>query len=104
MLEEGASQRHVAITLNVTQSIISRMWQRYQTMSLVSHMHGGGRQRSTNRQDDCYITLLAPCNPLLNAAQLQRELQNAVGNAVLTQTVRRRLHEVGFRSNSSNPL
>ena len=101
MLEAGASQRHVATSLNVTQSVISRLWHRYQTTESVSHRLGGGGQRITTPQDDHYLTLLARRNPFLNATQLQRDLQTATGHAVSTQAVRRRLHEVGFRSRAA---
>ena len=36
MLEAGSSQRNVAEHLNVSQSVVSRMWNRYQTNGMLN--------------------------------------------------------------------
>ena len=41
MLEAGSNQREVACILGVSQSVIGRLWQRYQTHGNVMHRHGG---------------------------------------------------------------
>ena len=51
MLESGALQRRVAGILNVSQSVISRMWNRHLTNRDPSHRHGGGCDKTiTQRQ------------------------------------------------------
>ena len=56
MLETGSSQRIVAENLNVSQSVVSRMWNRYQTNGNAQHRHGGGREKATSD-----ISLSDPC-------------------------------------------
>ena len=48
MLESGVLQCHVAGILNVSQSVISRMWNHHLTHRDPSHRHGGGRDMTTN--------------------------------------------------------
>ena len=47
MLEAGSSQRNVAEHLDVSQSFVSRMWNRYQMNGNAQHRHGGGRAKAT---------------------------------------------------------
>ena len=42
MLHSGLSQRHVANVLGVSQSVVSRMWNRFITTGNVRHLHAGG--------------------------------------------------------------
>ena len=48
MLHSGLSKRHVANVLGVSQSVVSRMWNRFITTGNVRHLHAGGRECSTN--------------------------------------------------------
>ena len=43
ILQAGFSQRHVANVLGVSQSVVSRFWNRFLTTGNVSHLHAGGR-------------------------------------------------------------
>ena len=62
MLETGSSQWNMAEHLNVSQSVVSRMWNRYQTNGNAQHRHGGGRAKATSDIQDRYIGLLAEQN------------------------------------------
>ena len=42
MLHSGLSQRHVTNVLGVSQSVVSRMWNRFITTGNVRHLHAGG--------------------------------------------------------------
>ena len=42
MLHSGLSQRHVANVLGVSQSVVSRMWNRFIMTGNVRHLHAGG--------------------------------------------------------------
>ena len=42
MFHSGLSQRHVANVLGVSQSVVSRMWNRFITTGNVRHLHAGG--------------------------------------------------------------
>ena len=48
MLHSGLSQRHVANVLGVSQSVVSRMWNRFIMTENVRHLHAGGRERKTD--------------------------------------------------------
>ena len=62
MLEAGSSQRNVAEHMNVSQSVVSRMCNRYQTNGNAHHRHGEGRAKATLDIQVRYIGLLARCN------------------------------------------
>ena len=82
MLHSGLSQRHVANVLGVSQSVVSRMWNRFITTGNVRHLHEVQARR--HRFD--------------NATTLRRGFQNATGVRISTQTIRNRLHDAGPRS------
>ena len=46
MLHSGLSQRHVANVLGVSQSVVSRMWNRFITTGNVRHLHAGGGENA----------------------------------------------------------
>ena len=92
MLETGSSQRNVAEHVNVSQSVVSRMWNCYQKNGNAQHRHGGGRAKVTSDIQDCYIGLLARGNHFPNATSLRNDFQNATNVQVLMQTIRNRLH------------
>ena len=54
MLESCVSQHRVAGILNVSQSVISRMWIRHLTHGDPSHRHVEGRDRATTQGQDCF--------------------------------------------------
>ena len=73
MLEAGSSQRNVAEHLDVSQSVVSRMWNRYQTNGNAQHRHGGGRAKATEDIQDRYIGLLARRNRFCNATSSRND-------------------------------
>ena len=98
MLEYGPSQRRVANVFGVSQSVISRAWNRFQTSGTATQRHGGGRQRATTPRQDRFLVVQARRHPFVNATTLRNELRNAVGVNISTQTVRNRLRQSGLRS------
>ena len=103
MLNSGLSQRHVANVPGVSQSVVSRMWNRFITTGNVRHLHaggggGGGRERSTNEVQDRFLVVQARRHRFDNATTLRRDFQNATGVRISTQTIRNRLHDAGLRS------
>lgn len=98
MLQAGLSQRHVATELGVSQSVVSRAWNRFRQYGTVDRRYGGGRERATTPAQDRFIVLSALRNRNSTASVLQRDLQQATGVRVSTQTVRNRLHSAGLRS------
>ena len=98
MLECGFSQRRVANICGVSQSVISRAWNRFQTYGSATQRHAGGRQRATTPREDRFLVVQARRHPFVNATTLRNELRNAVGVNISTQTVRNRLRQSGLRS------
>ena len=98
MLHSRLSQRHVANVLSVSQSVVSRMWNRFITTGNVRHLLAGGLERSTNEVQDRFLVVQARWHRFDNAATLRRDFQNATGVRISTQTIRNRLHDAGLRS------
>ena len=96
ILETGSSQRNVAEHLNVSQSVVSRMWNRYQTNGNSHHRHGGGHAKATSHIQDHYIGLLARHNRFPNATLIRNDFQNATNVRVSKQTIRNHLHSSGL--------
>ena len=98
MLHSGLSQRHVANVLGVSQSVVSKMWNRFITTGNVCHLHAGGRERPTNEVRDRFLVVQAWRHRSDNATTLRRDFQNATGVRISTQIIRNRLHDAGLRS------
>ena len=96
MLEAGSSQRNVAEHLDVSQSVVSRMWNRYQTNRNARHRHVGGHAKATSDIQDRNTGLLARRHRFRNATSLRNDFQNATNERVSTQTIRNRLHRSGL--------
>ena len=98
MLHFRLSQRHVANVLGVSQSVVSRMWNRFITTGNVRHLHAGGRERSTNEVQDRFLVVQARRHRFDNATTLRKDFQNDTGVHISTQTIRNGLHDAGLRS------
>ena len=72
MLHSGLSQRHVANVLGVSQSVVSRMWNRFITTGNVRHLHAGRRERSTNEVQDRFLVVQARRHRSDNVTTQQR--------------------------------
>ena len=98
MLECGSSQRMFANVFGVSQSVISRAWNRFQTSGSATQRHDGGRQRPTMPRQYLFLLMQARRDPFMNASTLRNELRNAVAVNISTQTVRNRLRQSDLRS------
>ena len=98
MLHSRLSQRHVANVLDVSQSVVSRMWNWFITTGMLGICMGGGRVRSTSEVQDRFLVVQARRHRFDNATTLRRDFQNATGVRISTQTIRNRLHDAGPRS------
>ncbi|GFS55324.1 transposable element Tcb2 transposase [Trichonephila clavipes] len=92
-LEGGQTQAEVAQAIGVSQSVISRIWNRFLETGSAGRRPGQGRRRATTPNEDRYLVLTARN---MNATLLQQHLSSATGTTVSTQTVRKRLHGVGL--------
>lgn len=79
LLQEGSTQADVARQLNVSQSVISRLWNRHQQTGNVTDIHRVGCPRATTRQQDHLLVTSALRNRHQNATQLQRPLYQVTG-------------------------
>ncbi|GFW60995.1 transposable element Tcb2 transposase [Trichonephila clavipes] len=108
-LEGGQTQAEVAQAIGVSQSVISRIWNRFLETGSAGRRPGQGRRRATTPNEDRYLVLTARRHRNMNATLLQQHLLSATGTTVSTQTVRNRLHGVGqyarrpMRGSKNNP-
>uniref|UniRef100_A0A2A4J5V2 Tc1-like transposase DDE domain-containing protein n=1 Tax=Heliothis virescens TaxID=7102 RepID=A0A2A4J5V2_HELVI len=97
LLQEGESQRSVAIRIGVSRRAIRNVWERYQETGSVARRPGTGRTRATTSHEDRYIRLTARRERTVTARTLQTRLRRSTGTRVSDQTIRNRLHEDGQR-------
>ncbi|GBN56056.1 hypothetical protein AVEN_24037-1 [Araneus ventricosus] len=55
--EMGLSQDDAARRLNVSRSVVQRLWDQYQSEDSVSRRHVSGRPRVTTPSEDCFLAL-----------------------------------------------
>ncbi|GFW38812.1 transposable element Tcb2 transposase [Trichonephila clavipes] len=95
-LEGGQTQAEVAQAIGVSQSVISRIWNRFLETGNAGRRPRQGRRRATTPNEDRYLVLTARRHRNMNATLLQQHLRSATGTTVSTQTARNRLHGVGL--------
>ncbi|GFY30953.1 transposable element Tc1 transposase [Trichonephila clavipes] len=95
-LECGRTQLEVSEVLGITQSVISRLWQRFQDDDNVSRCYSTGRPRVTTPNEDRYLAVTAKTNRRSTASGLSLQLSSATGTTVSRQTVYRRLGHIGL--------
>ncbi|GFV15985.1 transposable element Tcb1 transposase [Trichonephila clavipes] len=92
----GCTQLEVSEELGIAQSVISRLWQRFQDDGNVSRCYSTGRPRVTTPNEDRYLAVTAKRNRRSTASDLSRQLSSATGTTVSRQTVYRRLGHIGL--------
>ncbi|GFX26876.1 transposable element Tcb2 transposase [Trichonephila clavipes] len=95
-LEGGQTQAEVAQAIGVTQSVISRIWNRFLETGRAGRRRGQSRRWATTPNEDRYLVLTAPRHRNMNATLLQQHFRSATGTTVSTQNIRNRLHGVGL--------
>ncbi|KFM63642.1 Transposable element Tcb2 transposase, partial [Stegodyphus mimosarum] len=96
MLESGRSQTEVSRILNVNQSVISRLWQRFQRKGDVTRRPVSGRPRVTTSRQDRYLAISARRQRGSTARALGSALTVATGIRISRQTVYRRLNHASL--------
>ncbi|GFS61431.1 HTH_Tnp_Tc3_2 domain-containing protein [Trichonephila clavipes] len=81
-LECGRTQLEVSEELGIAQSVISRLWQRFQDGGNVSRCYSTGRPRVTTPNEDRYLAVTAKINIQSTASDLSRQLSSATGKTV----------------------
>ncbi|GFW96782.1 transposable element Tcb2 transposase [Trichonephila clavipes] len=95
-LEGGQTEAEVAQAIGVSQSVISRIWNRFLETGSTGRRPGQGRRRATTPNEDRYLVLTARRHQNMNATLLLQHLRSATGTTVSTQIVRNRLHGLGL--------
>ncbi|GFU19051.1 transposable element Tcb2 transposase [Trichonephila clavipes] len=96
MLESSRSQTEVSRILNVDQSVISRLWQRFQTTVDVTRQPVLGRPRDINPGQDRYLLQSARRQKGSTTRALGSALTFATGIRISRQNVYRRLAHAGL--------
>ncbi|GFX64782.1 transposable element Tcb1 transposase [Trichonephila clavipes] len=96
LLECRRTQLEVSEELGIAQSVISRLWQRFQDDSNVSRCYSTDSPRVTTPNEDRYLALTAKRNRRSTASDLSRQLSSTTGTTVLGHTVYRRLGHIGL--------
>ncbi|GFW66082.1 transposable element Tcb2 transposase [Trichonephila clavipes] len=97
-LEGGQTQAEVGQAIGVSQSVISRIWNRFLETGSAGRRPGQGRRGATKPNEDRYFVLKARRYRNLNATLIQQHLRSATGTMVSTQNVRNWLHGVGLHA------
>ncbi|GFU99872.1 HTH_Tnp_Tc3_2 domain-containing protein [Trichonephila clavipes] len=95
-LECGRTQLEVSEELGIAQSVIFRLWQRFQDDGNVSRCYSTGRLRVTTPNEGRYLAVTAKRNRWNAASDLSRQLSPATGTTVSRQTAYRRLGHIGL--------
>ncbi|GFU39978.1 transposable element Tcb2 transposase [Trichonephila clavipes] len=95
-LECGHNQLEVFEELGIAQSVISRLWKRFQDDGNVSRCYSIGYPRVTTPNENRYLAVTANKNRRSTASDLSRQLSSATGTTVSKQTVYKRLGHIGL--------
>ncbi|GFX90158.1 transposable element Tcb1 transposase [Trichonephila clavipes] len=94
--ECGRTHQEVSEELGIAQSVISRLWQRFQDGDNMSRCYSTGRPRVTMPNEDWYLEVTAKRNRRSKALDLSRQLSSATGTIVSKQSVYRHLGHIGL--------
>ncbi|GFV73207.1 HTH_Tnp_Tc3_2 domain-containing protein [Trichonephila clavipes] len=95
-LECERTQLEVSEELEIAQSVISRLWQRFQDDGNVRRCYSTGHPRVTTPNEDRYLAVTAKGNRRSTASDPSRQLSSATGTIVSRQIVYRRLGHIGL--------
>ncbi|GFV01422.1 transposable element Tcb1 transposase [Trichonephila clavipes] len=84
----------VSEELGIAQSVISKLWQRFQDEGIEGRCYRTGRPGVTTPNEDRYLAVTAKRNRRRTTSDLSRHLSSATGTTVSRQTVYRRLGHI----------
>ncbi|GFW27804.1 HTH_Tnp_Tc3_2 domain-containing protein [Trichonephila clavipes] len=90
-LEGGQTQAEIVQAIGVSQSVISKIWNRFLETGSAGRRPGQGRRLATTPNEDRYLVLTARTHRNMNATLLQQHLRLATG----TRGFQLRLSETG---------
>ncbi|GFT12822.1 transposable element Tcb2 transposase [Trichonephila clavipes] len=89
-------QADAARRLNVSRSVVQRLWDQYQSEDSVSRRPVPGRPRATTPAEDRFLALSARRRRTTTVPQLVADHFQASGRRISATTVRNRLHNAGL--------
>ncbi|GFU50630.1 uncharacterized protein TNCV_235921 [Trichonephila clavipes] len=95
-MEMGLSQADASRHLNVSRSVVQRLWDQYQSEDSVSRRPVPGRPRATTPAEDRFLALSARRRRTTTVPQLVADHFQASGRRISATTVRNRLHNAGL--------
>ncbi|GFW26350.1 HTH_Tnp_Tc3_2 domain-containing protein [Trichonephila clavipes] len=95
-MEMGLSQADAARRLNVSRSVVQRLWDQDQSEDSVSRRHVPGRPRATTPAEDRFLALSARRRRTTTVPKLVADHFQASGRRISATTVRNRLHNAGL--------
>ena len=95
-MEIGLPQVDVARPLNVSRSVVQRLWNQIQTTDSMSKRPVSGRPRITTPAENRFLALSARRRRTIAVPQLVADHFVASGRRISAATVRRRLHNAGM--------
>ncbi|GFY15300.1 HTH_Tnp_Tc3_2 domain-containing protein [Trichonephila clavipes] len=95
-MEMGLSQADAARRLNVSRSVVQRLWDQYQSEDSVPRRPVPGRSRATTPAEDRFLALSARRRRTTTVPQLVADHFQASGRRISATTVRNRLHNAGL--------
>ncbi|GFT05170.1 transposable element Tcb2 transposase [Trichonephila clavipes] len=95
-MEMGFSQADAARRLNVSRSVVQRLWDQYQSEDSVSRRPVPGRPRPTTPAEDRFLALSARRRRTTTVPQLVADHFQASGRRISATTVRNRLYNAGL--------
>ncbi|GFT43462.1 transposable element Tcb1 transposase [Trichonephila clavipes] len=95
-LEWGRTQLKVSEELGIAQSVMSRLWKRFQGDGNGSRCYSTGHPQVTTPNEDRYLEVTAKRNRRSTASDLSRQLSSATGRTVPRHTLYRCLEHIGL--------
>ncbi|GFT70444.1 transposable element Tcb1 transposase [Trichonephila clavipes] len=95
-IEAGQSITDVAFFFGVHHSVISRLWEQFQTTQTVVRRPVGSRPRVTTPEEDRYIAIVAKRNRRATSTRVTSMVTASIGKAISAATVPRRLNMNGL--------
>ncbi|GFW43370.1 HTH_Tnp_Tc3_2 domain-containing protein [Trichonephila clavipes] len=86
----------VSEKLGIAQSVISRLWQRFQDDGNVSRCYSTGLPQVTTSNEDRYLAVTVKRNWRSTVSDLSRQIFSATDTTLSRQTMYRRLGDIGL--------
>lgn len=94
--ENGDSEHEIANKMLCSRNTVHSIINKYKKTRCIGNILGRGRRRKTTSRLDKVIQRKVKMDRRKSAASVRQEIEQELGVVISNQTVRRRLHEIGF--------